>query len=420
MIRPLTALSVCTAIALSLPATAYGQSMSGMNMPGMSMPAKKKPAAKKTPAKPAAKQPVGKKRTAKPAKGAAAGADKMQGMEGMDHSMMPGMAMPSASTPAAKSMPGMSQGAMPGMDMGTGAKTVPSGQAMPGMNMQGGQAMPGMDMSDGQVGHDMAAMPGKAMPGMEMTGTALPAGDAPAPAPPMDHYADRLFPGPEMARSRSLGMRESGGQNFYQVMFNLAEFQVRDGKDGYRWDGQAWFGGDINRLWLKTEGEGAFREGVESAEIQALYSRAIGPYFNLQAGVRHDFQPTPNRTYATVGFEGLAPYMFEVEGAVFISQKGDILGRLEGYYDQRITQRLILQPRVELNLAAQDVPENRIGAGLTDVELGLRLRYEIRREFAPYVGVSYQAKTGQTADFARADAKRPTSTSFVAGIHFWF
>jgi len=97
-----------------------------------------------------------------------------------------------------------------------------------------------------------------------------------------------------------------------------------------------------------------------------------------------------------------------------------VLGRLEGYYDQRITQRLILQPRVELNLSAQDVPEIRLGSGLTDAELGLRLRYEISRQFAPYIGVSYEAKTGRTADFARADGKDPTTTSFVAGVRFWF
>jgi len=259
-----------------------------------------------------------------------------------------------------------------------------------------------------------------ALPGMAMTGTALPAGDAPAPPPPMDHYADRLFPASQMARARNDMMRDSGGRNFSQIMFNLAEVQIRNGRDGYRWDGEGWFGGDIHRLTVKTEGEGAFLKGVESAEIQALYSRAIGPYFNLQAGVRHDFQPAPTRTYATVGFEGLAPYWFEVEGALFLSNKGDVLGRLEGYYDQRITQRLILQPRVEFNLAAQDVPENRLGAGLTDAELGLRLRYEISRRFAPYIGVSYEAKTGRTADFARADGDDPTKTSLVAGIRFWF
>lgn len=275
--------------------------------------------------------------------------------------------------------------------------------------------MPGMDMPASHSGHDMAAIPSG-----EPVGTDLPAGSAPAPTPPMDHYADRQFLQADMAHARDMMMRESGGQTMATVMFNLAEYQARKGRDGYRWDGEAWLGGDINRLTIKSEGEGALRQGVEAAEVQALYSRAIGPYFNLQAGVRHDFQPGPSRTYAVIGFEGLAPYWFEVEGAAFLSDKGDVLGRLEGYYDQRLTQRLVLQPRVELNLAAQDVPENRIGAGLSSAELGMRLRYEITRQFAPYVGVSYEAKTGQTARYARADGEDPTTTSFVAGVRIWF
>lgn len=386
------AFAASAALVLAVPAIA--QDMPGMKMPAPAKPATKKPAAKK-PAlrKPAAKKPVARRKPprAKPAAPAPA-------VDGM-----PGMATPPAK-PGAQPMP-----AMPGM-----APPAPSGtpDAKP--------AMPGMDMSGDHKDHDMGAMPGMAMPGMEQTGTALPAGNAPAPKPPMDHYADRFFPSAEMDRSRMQSMREQGGRTFYQVMFNLAEYQARAGRDGYRWDGEAFVGGDVNRLWLKTEGEGAFREGVDSAEVQALYSRAINPYFNLQAGVRQDFGRGPNRTYATLGFEGLAPYMFEVEGALFLSNKGDLLGRLEGYYDQRITQRLILQPRVELNLAAQDVPENRIGSGLTNAELGLRLRYEITRRFAPYIGVSYDAKTGHTADFARARGEDPTTTSFVAGVRFWF
>ena len=402
---------LATVAMLTLAAPVAAQSMQGMNMPGMTMPAKKKPAAKPTaPAKRAKAKPAAANRKA-PAK---APTDPMAGMTGMDHSAMPGMAMPGdASQPAQGASQAMQS--MPGMQMPASGQTAPQGaqQAMPGM------AMP----ADQHSGHDMPNMPGMAgmaMPGMEQTGTALPAGNAPAPAPPMDHYADRQFAPADMAKARRDMMFEQGGRPFYQVMFNLAEYQARQGRDGYRWDGEAWFGGDINRLWLKSEGEGAFREGVESAEVQALYSRAVGPYFNLQAGVRHDFRPSPNRTYATVGFEGLAPYMFEVEGALFLSTKGDLLGRLEGYYDQRITQRLILQPRVEFNLSAQDVPENRLGAGLTDAELGLRLRYEIRRQFAPYIGVSYLAQTGRTADFTRAEGKDPTTTSFVAGVRVWF
>lgn len=318
----------------------------------------------------------------------------MTGMTGMDHSAKPEMNLPDSATPPA---PGVHK------DM---------------------QSMPGMDMpADQHGGHDMqgmAGMSGMTMPELHQTGTGLPAGNAAAPAPPVDHYADRQFAPGDMAKARRDMMSEEGGRAFYQVMFNLAEVQARQGRDGYRWDADASFGGDINRLWLKSEGEGLFRGSVERAEVQALYSHAIGPYFNLQGGIRHDFRPSLARTYATIGFQGLAPYMFEVSGAFFISTKGDVLGRLEGYYDQRITQRLILQPRIELNLAAQNVPENRLGVGLTDVELGLRLRYELTRQFAPYVGFSYQAQTGRTAKFARADGNKPQTKSFVAGVRMWF
>jgi copper resistance protein B len=171
---------------------------------------------------------------------------------------------------------------------------------------------------------------------------------------------------------------------------------------------------------LKSEGRGDFKGKTGEAEIQALYSHAIGPYFNLQGGVRYDIRPSPSRAYATIGVEGLSPYMFEVGGALFLSDKGDVLGRLEGYYDQRITQRLLLQPRAELNFAAQDIRANGIGAGLSDIELGLRLRYEIKREFAPYIGVSYDSKIGNTARFARLDGERVKSTSLVFGVRAWF
>ncbi len=284
-------------------------------------------------------------------------------------------------------------------------------------------SMPGMGMSFDHASSSNS-LPAMSMPGMTMaapaSGTDLPVGSAPAPVASMDHYADRQFGPADMAKARSRMMTEEGGQLFYQVLFNLAEIQIRNGNGGYRWDGEAWFGGDINRLAIKSEGEGTFHWGVDSAEVQALYSRAVGPYYSLQAGVRHDFQPKPSRTYATVGFEGLSPYEFETEGALFLSEKGDLLARLEGWYDHQITQRLILQPRVELNFAAQDVPEDRYGAGLVDAELGLRLRYELRRELAPYIGVSYERKTGRTAEFARADGEKAETTSLVVGMRTWF
>lgn len=313
-----------------------------------------------------------------------------QSMQGMDHSKMPGMAKPEKSAPPPPEAV---------VDPDCSPEHAKMGHCTPKAGLENGA--------------EPAASTDKA-------GTDLPPGDAPAPAPPDDWYADRIFPAGEMEHSRHEMMKENGAQTTAFLSFNLAEYQVRKGRDGFRWDGEGWYGGDINKITVKSEGEGAFGEGVEEAEVQVLYSRAIDPYFNLQAGVRQDLGPGPKRTYATVGFEGLAPYWFEVEGALFLSNKGDVLGRLEGYYDQRVTQRLILQPRVEANFALQDVRESGIGSGLSDVELGLRLRYEIVKEFAPYIGVEWAKKTGDTARFARAAGEDADVTSFVAGIRFWF
>ncbi|MBO9379968.1 copper resistance protein B [Sphingomonas histidinilytica] len=372
MTRILTPL--VSAIALFAAAPAFAQDHSMHGMPGMAPPGEVAPAQEKKKDKAAARP-----RAQTPAPDATSA---------MDHSQHQASPAP--------------QGDAAGQPQ-------PASPAMP--------EMPGMDHSQ----HGQTTMPGMpAMPGMQMTGTALPAGNAPPPPPPGDHFADRDFPGGEMARSRDIMMKDSGGNNFGQVLLNLFEYQAHSGRDGYRWDGEGFYGGDINRLWLKSEGEGEFGRGIDSAEVQVLYSRAIDPYFNLQGGIRQDFGRGPDRTYATVGVEGLAPGMFEVEGALFLSTKGDVLGRVEGYYDQRITQRLILQPRAEVNFAAQDIPENDIGSGLVNIELGARLRYEFSRQFAPYIGVSYLRKAGDTARLSRLAGEDVHATSFVAGIRFWF
>jgi copper resistance protein B len=203
-------------------------------------------------------------------------------------------------------------------------------------------------------------------------------------------------------------------------MANVAEAQFRKGHDGFEWDAEGWYGGDINRLWVKSEGEGAFGGRLEKAEVQALYSHAVDPYWNIQGGLRYDFRPNPSRVYATVGFEGLAPSFFDVEGALFLSNKGELMARLEGYYDQRITQRLILQPRAELNFAAQSTREIGVGSGLSDAEIGLRLRYDIRREFAPYVGVQYRRAFGDTRRFLRDEGERSAGWSLLTGVRMWF
>lgn len=270
-------------------------------------------------------------------------------------------------------------------------------------------APPAMDHS----GHNMSAM-------ADMPAESDEIGSAPAPAPPEDHAADAIFNPVEMARAREALRQENGAFTGSMILFDLAEYRARAGSDGYRWEGEAWFGGDIDRLLIKTEGEGTFGSPIEDVEVQALYSRAISPFWNAHIGVRHDIVPNPSRTYAVVGIEGMAPYWLHVTGQLFLSDKGDVRARIEGSYDERITQRLIFQPRAEFNLSAQDMPAIGVGSGLSNFELGARLRYEIRKEFAPYVGVEWSKKTGDTARYTRLAGEDPDTIDLVAGVRFWF
>jgi copper resistance protein B len=276
--------------------------------------------------------------------------------------------------------------------------------------------MPGMDMSASAK----SATPDEDAPAPAPVGTNQPAGKGPAPAPPMDHAADRIWTADAMAASRALLRGEHGGSTFGQVMVKLAEARLQGAHPGFAWNGEGWFGGDIDRLVIKSEGEGRSGDRVEAAEIQALWSHAANAYWNLQGGIRQDLQRGPKRTYATIGVEGIAPYFLDVEASAYLSDKGDLLGRIELTYDERVTDRFVLQPRIEVNLAAQDMPENRIGSGLSKADLGLRLRYEIAREFAPYIGVVHEQSFGDTARFARAAGESRNTTSFVVGIRTWF
>ncbi|KHK91566.1 copper resistance protein B [Novosphingobium malaysiense] len=273
------------------------------------------------------------------------------------------------------------------------------------------------DMDHSGMGHDMT---------MQHGATATPSTDSIPKAPPPPeafsgplHAADQFLGEDVMAASREEVVREISGMPVFWFMADRAEYRARQGKDGYLWDVQAVYGGHVDKLWLKSEGEGSFGEKPESAEVQALWSHAIGPWWDVQAGVRQDLVG-PSRTHAVVGIQGLAPYLFEVDASAFVSNKGDVTGRIEAELDQRITQRLILQPRAELNLAAQDIPELGVGAGLDRIEAGLRLRYQIRREFAPYVGIAQEWRVGQSADYAQAAGEDPSVTNFVAGVRFWF
>ena len=251
-------------------------------------------------------------------------------------------------------------------------------------------------------------------------GTDLPAGNAPPPPVPVANAADAFYDPQAMAMGRHHLREFHGDQKLFQLLNNITEFRAGSGADGYSWDSEGWYGGDINRFWFKTEGEGAFGKGLESAEAQALYSRAIDPYWNLQGGIRYDFRTNPSRIYATGQIEGLAPSFFDVEGALFLSNEGELMARVSGWYDQRITQRLILQPRIEVDLAAQNSREIGVGAGLSEAEVGVRLRYDIRREFAPYVGIQYQRAFGRTSTYLRNEGEDVGRFQFLAGVRTWF
>jgi copper resistance protein B len=329
---------------------------------------------------------------------------------------MPGMTMPAPQRPKATA-PARKRSARPAPRKPATTPAPKAGAAMPATDMAPAADCP---PEHAAMGHCTPAAAAPASDPPAPAGTDLPAGDAPPPAPPTTPAAARFYDPAAMAQADRAMRAEHGGMRFSQVIFNIAEAQVRDGRDGYRWDGEGWFGGDIHRLVVKSEGEGSFGDRVDAAEVQALYARAIDPYWNLEAGVRQDLGAGARRTYATIGVEGLAPYWFDVEGALFLSDRGDVLARAEAWYDQRITQRAILQPRVELNLAAQDMPGSRIGAGLSSAELGVRLRYEIRREFAPYVGLSWERRYGATARYARADGEDTGGFALTLGLRAWF
>ena len=232
--------------------------------------------------------------------------------------------------------------------------------------------------------------------------------------------ADEIWGEAEMAEAREQVLASHGDLRTSYFQAERFELQALDDEDVLVFDGNAWFGGDINKLWLKSELEYLPDEGeFEEAEVQALWSRAISPYFDLQAGIRQDFEPR-GRTHAVLGVQGLAPYLFELDAAAFLSADGDLTSRIETEYELLLTQRLILQPRAEIELAAQDIPELETGAGLVSLNAGLRLRYEIKREFAPYIGVEYQRSFGDTADYIEAAGGDAEGTALLIGIRAWY
>ena len=224
-------------------------------------------------------------------------------------------------------------------------------------------------------------------------------GDAAPPPVPNDHAADAVFPPSMMAMSRHAMMAESRFRTTAAI-FDIFEYRAHKGEDGYRVEGAFWTGGDTDRAVLAFDGEGAFGEAPESVELDAYWSHALDPYFNLQLGLRLDLRPDPERTYALLGVQGLAPYWIEVEAQLFVSNKGDVHLSATAAHDIRVTQNFVVEPEVELDVAMQDVPELGIGAGFDTLELSARARYELTRNFALYVGISWEKKLGDSARFA--------------------
>ena len=205
----------------------------------------------------------------------------------------------------------------------------------------------------------------------------------------------------------------------YYVLFDQLEWQAGDGITAGNWDNRGWIGRDVNRFWFRTEGEAEDGDLAE-AQAHALYGRAIHRWWDVVAGVRQDFRPGPARTWAAVGVQGLAPYWFEVEATAYIGESGRTHFRVETEYELLLTNRLILQPLVELEIYGKSDPERGIGAGLSSGEAGLRVRYEFRREFAPDIGVTWNRKFFGTGDFARAAGEDTGGARLATGVRVWF
>lgn len=208
--------------------------------------------------------------------------------------------------------------------------------------------------------------------------------------------------------------------NFYGVLVdNLEAVHANAGTTSAAYDLQGWFGRDYNRAVLKAEGD-ANDGRLQEARTELLWSHAVATYWNTQLGLRYDSGLGPDRGWLAFGLQGLAPYWFEVDAAFYVSEAGYTALRLDFEYELLLTQRLILQPRLEANFYGRRDAERDIGSGLSDLSAGLRLRYEIRRAFAPYVGIEWAGKYGDSAEFARAAGEKDKETRFVAGVRLMF
>ena len=226
--------------------------------------------------------------------------------------------------------------------------------------------------------------------------------------------ADRAAAFPDVA-----GHAAHDDEIHYLVLFDRLEWQAADEGDVLALDATAWVGRDVDKLWLRAEGE-RVDETTEAFNLEALWGHSFAAWWDFVAGVRQDLDPGPSQTWAAVGVQGVAPYKFEVQATAYLGDSGRTAAQLEAEYELLLTNRLILQPRVELDAYGKDDPQRGIGAGVSATEIGVRLRYEFRREFAPYIGVTWDRKWGETADLARLNGAAIEDTRWIAGLRIWF
>lgn len=305
----------------------------------------------------------------------------------------PALALAQATSP-------MDHSSMPDMDHGE-----PGHGQMKGM---GDGSMPAEDTANPVEGRDHDGMQGMDSGSMNMQG-----GSPPPDARDPDAYSASLELEPPLAKSMA------DNEPYGQLLLDKFEgYRGNNGETGIRLDAQAWYGTDLDKLWLKAETSRA--NGVlDATRLEALYNRAFAPYFGWQVGVRHDVGGGPSRNWTAFGIQGLAPYWFDVEATAYIGEGGRTALRFKAEYDLRITQRVVLQPDAEVAFFGKNDPERGIGSGLSDAVLGLRLRYEVTRKFAPYIGVSWGRVFGNTAGMVRRAGGQVDETRIVAGVRIW-
>jgi copper resistance protein B len=232
------------------------------------------------------------------------------------------------------------------------------------------------------------------------------------PDPPQQSMTDMPY------REMSAMMQMDDTAPTGKVLFDQLEWRNTAEGNAAAWNAEAWHGGDYNKIWLRTEGERV--DGTtQNARVDLLWDHTIARWWSLQAGGRQDFGDGPGRSWAALGIQGLAPYGFDTEATFYVGEQGHTAFRLKSEYELLVTQRLILQPEGEANLYGQADPARQLGSGLSDLEIGLRLRYELRREFAPYIGAVWSRQFGGTADRVRALGGDASDVQFVAGIRAW-